>query len=165
MLLQCANGFGALAAAALWQQQAYGALLRTATSAVPRGLDSHDPLAPRAAPLPARARQVICLYMDGGPSQLDTFDWKPRLAKEHGQRIQLANVPKTQFADVGTVLQSPWEFKPRGQSGLMVSELLTCPPRTSPPPQCQVGRIRGRQRWHERASSPHAARIPGDLSA
>ncbi len=118
MLLQCANGFGALAAAALWQESAYGALLR-ATS-------DDDPLLPKAPPHPARARQVIFLYMDGGPSQVDTFDWKPRLAKEHGQPIQLANVPKTQFANVGSVLKSPWEFKPRGQSGLMVSELLPC---------------------------------------
>ena len=116
MLLQCANGFGALAAAALWQERAYGALLQSAGSG--------DPLAPRSPPAVARAKQVIFLYIDGGPSQVDTFDWKPRLAKENGQPIQIANLPKTQFANVGNVLQSPWEFKPRGRSGMMVSELL-----------------------------------------
>jgi len=121
MLLQCANGFGALAAAALWQESAFGAALQSGPDAVRAAL---DPLAPRPPPLRARAKQVLFLYMDGGPSQVDTFDWKPRLAKEHGQPIALANVPKTQFANVGTVLQSPWEFKARGESGRMVSELL-----------------------------------------
>ena len=128
MLLQCANGFGALAATALWHERAFGALVGGPGPVVARD-DARalvDPLAPRPAPLPARAKQVIFLYMDGGPSQVDTFDWKPRLEREHGRPIQLANLPKTQFANVGTVLKSPWEFKPRGQSGLMVSELLPC---------------------------------------
>ena len=61
--------------------------------------------------------------MDGGPSQVDTFDPKPRLDKEHGQPIKM-KVPPTQFNNVGTVLKSPWAFKQRGQSGLWVSDLF-----------------------------------------
>jgi hypothetical protein len=61
--------------------------------------------------------------MDGGPSQMDTFDPKPRLAKEHGQPIKM-KIPPTQFNDVGAVLQSPWRFKQYGQSGIPVSALF-----------------------------------------
>jgi hypothetical protein len=61
--------------------------------------------------------------MDGGPAQMDTFDPKPRLAKEHGQPIKV-KVEPTQFNNVGTVLQSPWKFKQYGKSGLPVSDLF-----------------------------------------
>jgi hypothetical protein len=116
MLLQCANGFGALALTALLSQQAYGERLAPAPS-------SKDPLAPRPAHFPARAKQVIFLYMDGGPSQMDTFDPKPRLAKEHGRPIKM-KVEPTQFNNIGNVLQSPWKFTRHGQSGIPVSELF-----------------------------------------
>ena len=61
--------------------------------------------------------------MDGGPSQVDTFDPKPRLDKEHGQPIKM-KVPPTQFDDVGTVLKCPWNFKQYGESGIPVSDLF-----------------------------------------
>ena len=64
----------------------------------------------RAAPPAPRARAVILLFMDGGPSQMDTFDPKPRLDREHGKPIQ-AKVQPTQFNNVGTVLKSPWKFR------------------------------------------------------
>src|SRR5262245_29814331 len=113
MLLRCANGFGAVALAALFGDSAYGA---------GSGGD-RDPLSPRPPHYPARAKNVIFLFMDGGPSQVDTFDPKPRLAKEHGQPIKM-KVPPTQFNNVGAVLQSPWKFQPYGQSGLPVSDLF-----------------------------------------
>ncbi len=62
--------------------------------------------------------------MDGGPSQLDTFDPKPRLDREHGQPIKLAKIPATQFDNVGTVLRSPWKFSNHGESGIPVSSLF-----------------------------------------
>src|SRR5438128_8586783 len=116
MLRQCANGFGAVALATLLADSAYGA--RT-------GSDPHDrdPLSPRPSQFKAKARNVIFLFMDGGPSQVDTFDPKPRLAKEHGQPIKM-KVPPTQFNNVGAVLQSPWKFRQYGQSGIPVSELF-----------------------------------------
>jgi hypothetical protein len=61
--------------------------------------------------------------MDGGPSQVDTFDPKPRLDREHGQAIK-AKVQPTQFNNVGKVLKSPWKFQNRGQSGIPVSDLF-----------------------------------------
>src|SRR5262249_51799727 len=113
MLLQCANGFGALALTALLGETAYGKALT----------ETQDPLAPRPPHYAPRAKQVIFLFMDGGPSQMDTFDPKPRLAKEHGQPIKM-KVEPTQFNNVGTVLQSPWKFRQYGQSGIPVSDLF-----------------------------------------
>ena len=116
MLSRCANGFGAVALAALMGEEAYGSSL-TPDVAGP------DPMSPRPTHHKATARNVIFLYMDGGPSQVDTFDPKPRLDREHGQAIR-AKVQPTQFANVGKVLKSPWKFRNRGQSGTPVSELF-----------------------------------------
>lgn len=108
MLGQCANGFGAVALAALLSDRAYGA---------------KNPLAPKAPHHGARARSVIFLYMDGGVSQVDSFDPKPRLAREHGTRFG-AKIEPTQFDNIGKTLKSPWEFRRYGESGIEVSDLF-----------------------------------------
>ncbi|HEU5118743.1 MAG TPA: DUF1501 domain-containing protein, partial [Isosphaeraceae bacterium] len=113
MLLRSANGFGALALAALLGDRSFGESLRS----------KDDPLAPRPPHFEPKARSVIFLFMDGGPSQVDTFDPKPRLDREHGKPIQ-AKVQPTQFNDVGNVLASPWKFRQHGQSGIPVSDLF-----------------------------------------
>jgi hypothetical protein len=108
MLLSCANGFGAVALAAL--------LAEEEPAAAPAAGGVHHP---------AKARNVIFLYMDGGPSQVDTFDHKPLLAKYHGKDPhKVFKVEPTQFDNVGRVMASPWKFRQRGQSGLWVSELF-----------------------------------------
>lgn len=115
VLRQAANGFGAAALVALLADDpAFGAK-KPSTAA--------DPYEPRPPHFRARATSVIFLFMDGGPSQVDTFDPKPRLAREHGQPIQ-AKVQPTQFDNVGTVLACPWEFRQHGQSGIPVSDLF-----------------------------------------
>ncbi len=107
MLLRCANGFGAVALAALLAEEG-----RTAPAL-------------SAPHYPARARNVIFLYMDGGPSQIDTFDYKPLLEKYHGRDPhRVFKVEPTQFNNVGRVMASPWKFRKRGQSGLWVSDLF-----------------------------------------
>ena len=78
---------------------------------------SNNPLAPIAPHFRPRAKRVIFLFMSGGPSQVDTFDYKPELTKKHNVKVGTA-------ADGPVLFQSPWEFKPRGQSGLLVSDLL-----------------------------------------
>ncbi len=113
ILKQAANGFGALAMTALLENSTLGA---------PGSLRSST-LSNRPPQYPAKARNVIFLFMDGGPSQVDTFDPKPRLDREHGQPIKM-KVPATQFDNVGNVLKSPWEFKRYGQCGTPVSELF-----------------------------------------
>ena len=82
-----------------------------------------NPLAPRPPHFPAKARSVIFLFMDGGPSQVDTFDPKPRLDREHGQPIKVKTHP-TQFNNVGNVLGCPWKFRHYGESGIPVSDLF-----------------------------------------
>ncbi|MFT7669372.1 MAG: hypothetical protein ACI8X5_002072 [Planctomycetota bacterium] len=110
LLFGGAQGFGALALSGLLADRSFGASASTAQSLA----DLHHP---------AKAKSVIFLYMDGGPSQVDTFDPKPRLDRENGQPIGM-KIPKTQFDDVGNVLRSPWKFKNYGESGLPVSELF-----------------------------------------
>lgn len=107
MLLRCANGFGAVAFAALLGEQAR----------------ADDPRPGRHHA--ARAQNVIFLYMDGGPSQVDTFDPKPLLSKYDGKDPHsLLKVEPTQFNNVGKVLASPWKFKQYGDSGMWVSDLF-----------------------------------------
>jgi hypothetical protein len=109
MLLRCANGFGAVALTALLAEENRGA----DASRVP--VQHH----------PAKARHVIFLYMDGGPSQVDTFDYKPALEKYHGRDPHTVfKVEPTQFNNVGKVMASPWKFQRHGSSGLWVSELF-----------------------------------------
>jgi hypothetical protein len=103
-LAQTGAGFGGVAFAAL-----------SHTLATAR--DDAGSLAARVAPQRPRARNVIFLYMDGGPSQVDLYDPKERLDREHGQPIQ-TKVQPTQFDNVGTVLKSPWPFQRHGESGL-----------------------------------------------
>src|SRR5689334_4934238 len=77
-----------------------------------------NPLVPRPSHYAGRAKRVIFLFMSGGPSQVDTFDYKPELTKLHGKKTN----PKA--ADGSPVYyQSPWKFSPRGKSGLLVSDL------------------------------------------
>jgi hypothetical protein len=74
---------------------------------------------------PAKARSVIFCFMDGGPSHVDTFDYKPMLKKHEGQKIGGSAVSKrSQSAPNRVWLGSPWTFHQRGQSGLWVSELF-----------------------------------------
>src|SRR5262249_17986520 len=76
-----------------------------------------NPLAPKKTHFPAKAKRVIFLCMAGAPSHVDTFDYKPELAKRDGK-----NMPKARtFAKV---LASPWKFAQHGKGGLWVSELF-----------------------------------------
>lgn len=105
------HGFGKIALAGLLADEAFAA----------RSLRERAEEAPfHHAP---RAKRVIFLYMDGGPSQIDTFDPKPRLEREHGQPIGM-KIPATQFDDVGSVLKSPWKFRPGGRCGTPISDLF-----------------------------------------
>ena len=116
MLGRSANGFGALALAGLLAEQSL------ADRAEAQGA-AKNPLGPHVAHHAPQAKNVIFLFMDGGPSQVDTFDPKPRLDREHGQKIKM-KVPPTQFDNVGDVLKSPWKFRQYGESGIPVSDLF-----------------------------------------
>ena len=82
-----------------------------------------NPLAPKSGHFRAKAKSVIFLYMDGGVSQVDSFDPKPRLAKEHGQMPKF-KVDATVFNNNGKIMASPWQFKQYGESGIPISDLF-----------------------------------------
>ncbi len=113
MLARSGMGFGGLA---LVQLLGSDALEATARAAEP--LNPFVPKAPHFAP---RAKRVIHLFMNGGPSHVDTFDPKPELTKRHGQELPV-NLPTER--KTGAALASPYKFSPRGQSGIEVSELF-----------------------------------------
>jgi len=117
-LQQAGAGFGAFAMSALLASGELPAI-RAAESA---GKDL-GPFAPRKTHFAAKAKSVIYLYMDGGPSQVDTFDPKPRLTAENGKPFGLKMEP-TQFNNNGATLGSPWKFNQYGQCGLPVSDLF-----------------------------------------
>ncbi len=72
---------------------------------------------------PARAKRVIFLFMHGGPSHVDTFDYKPRLESDNGKPLPF-DKPRVQFAQTGNLLRSPWRFRQYGDSGKWVSDLF-----------------------------------------
>ncbi|WP_145361264.1 DUF1501 domain-containing protein [Alienimonas californiensis] len=116
MLRRCASGFGAVALAGLQADSAFGFADAASAPAVSAGHGPHHP---------PRAKNVIFLYMDGGPSQVDTFDPKPMLDRYDGRSPgELFDVEPTQFDNNGDVLASPWKFSQHGESGLPVSALF-----------------------------------------
>lgn len=80
-------------------------------------------LQPRATHFPAQVRSVIFLYMDGGVSQVDSFDPKPALDRINGQPFP-QEIRPTQFNNIGKSLASPWKFQNYGESGTPVSDLF-----------------------------------------
>ena len=119
MLSLCRNGFGALAflglSGATLSSCSRGEQIVSESLSIPHILPHYTP----------KARSVIFLYMDGGVSQVDSFDPKPRLDREHGENPhQKFKVDNTQFNNIGKILKSPWSFKQYGESGIPVSELF-----------------------------------------
>jgi len=114
MLSLCKNGFGGLAL--LGMMSALGCGPRVQPETLLGNKRPHY--------LP-KAKSVIFLYMDGGVSQVDSFDPKPRLAAEDGQDpYRKFKVDATQFNNIGKILKSPWAFKQHGESGIWMSELF-----------------------------------------
>src|SRR4051794_39682278 len=104
-LRRCGTGLGMLALAGVLSDDARGA----------------DPLAPKPPHFPGKAKRVVHLFMNGGPSHVDTFDPKPALDKYHGKPVpgSLRTERKT-----GAAMRSPFKFKKYGQSGIEVSDIF-----------------------------------------
>jgi len=111
MLQRCGMGFGLL-----------GAFL-VETEASGQASVASSPLAVRQPHFKPRAKQVVHLFMNGGPSHVDTFDPKPLLDKHHGKPLPTANLRTER--KTGAAMRSPFAFKRYGQSGLEISELFT----------------------------------------
>jgi len=118
-LTRAGNGFGMLALAGLFQEQG---LLNRASA---RTTQAKNPLAPRPGHMDAPARSVIWLFLNGGPSQVDTWDYKPQLAKRDGQELKGFDKSTGFFTDqVGPVMKSPFRFSQHGECGKWCSEIF-----------------------------------------
>lgn len=119
-LRTAAGGLGGIALASLLGPG------RLSASAAPwrPGYDPTRPGAPRAAPGRAKARQVLVIFCSGALSHVDTFDHKPMLVKLHDKPMPGADGLITFQGAQGNLVKPLWEFKPRGQSGKMISDLL-----------------------------------------
>lgn len=121
LLHQCGAGFASLALSDMIVRSGLCADEPAANSLAAASVS--NPLLPKPPHFPARAKRVIFLFMHGGPSHVDTFDYKPELIKHHGQPLPFEK-PRIQFAQTGNLLRSPWTFRQYGQSGAWVSDLF-----------------------------------------
>jgi hypothetical protein len=113
LLKRAAGGFGAIALAGLLAES------DSAEAAV-----GGDPLAAQPAHMSAQAKNVIFIFSTGGASHVDSFDYKPKLFADHGKTITIDNW-QGKKGEFQRVLKKPgWEFRPRGESGVYVSDLF-----------------------------------------
>ena len=112
MLRDCTSGFSSLALAGLFAEECLASVDAT----------SSNPLEIKPAHHLPKAKRVIFLFMPGGPSHVDLFDPKPKLAEMHGKPIP-SNKPMAMAAAAPVLMQSPFKFQKHGQAGIEVSEL------------------------------------------
>jgi hypothetical protein len=119
-LTRVGGGFGMLGLASLLAKE--GALVQ---EAVWPGPEPTRPLAPRAGHHPARAKNIIWLFINGGPSHVDTWDYKPELERRNGQELVGFDQNTGFFRDqVGPIMRSPFRFRQHGQCGKYVSDIF-----------------------------------------
>src|SRR5881394_1131694 len=114
-LRRCGMGMGALGLGTLTAQSGLLAPVVRAEAAI-------NPLAPKPPQFPGRAKRVIHIFLNGGPSHVDTFDPKPALEKYANQSLPAGNLPTER--KTGAAFPSPFKFQKHGQSGVEVSELF-----------------------------------------
>ncbi len=120
LLCRSGMGFGALALGQLLGEHGLGEAIARAEGTA--GSLAPNPLAPKLPPFAAKAKRVIHLFMNGGPSHVDTFDPKPALDKYAGKELPTPNL-KTE-RPTGAAFASPYKFAKYGQSGIEVSEIF-----------------------------------------
>ncbi len=119
-LWEIGGGFGSVALAGLLGD---GFLARQCVAA--DGVTPFvNPMAPRRPPLPAKARSVIFLFMYGGPSHVDTFDYKPKLYPMDGQTIAVKTFGRGGKRNEGRIVGPKWAFRQYGECGKWVSDLF-----------------------------------------
>ncbi len=116
-----AHGLSGIALASLL---AHDGLLAEERSPLRPIIDPATPFAARKPHFEPKAKQVLMIFCSGACSQIDTFDYKPELIKRHGEPMPGAGDLVTFQGKQGNLTKSPWEFKPRGQCGKMISELV-----------------------------------------
>ena len=117
LLRNAGAGFGSVGLATLLAEEG---MLATAS-----GSSATDPLAPKKSHFPGKAKSVIWLFINGGPSHVDTWDHKPELDKMDGKELEGFDKETGFFSkSVGPLMKSPFEFTPRGECGKMVSSIF-----------------------------------------
>ncbi len=116
-LKRASGGFGALALAGMWSQL-------QAADGVTSSQPAADPLAARKPHFTAKADRVIFLYATGGASHIDTFNYRPKLIADHGKSITASRWLNKSGAFERYLIRPRWQFRPRGKSGIMVSDLF-----------------------------------------
>ncbi|MBC8353800.1 MAG: DUF1501 domain-containing protein [Planctomycetes bacterium] len=104
----------------------FGSLALSALAHLDASAATANPLAPKPPHFPPKARSVIFLYMHGGASHIDSFDYRPELERQHGKKLpDSVNTGRNKFnANLDTILKSPWRFQRHGKSGAWVSDLF-----------------------------------------
>jgi len=120
LLCRSGTGFGALALGTMLAETG-GLSPRADASTIQRAATTNNPLLPKTPPMKPKAKRVVHLFMNGGPSHVDTFDRKPMLDKYHGKDIP-SNLPTER--KTGAAFRSPYKFRRYGESGLEISELF-----------------------------------------
>src|SRR5258707_12066601 len=121
LLCRAGMGMGALALSNLIGG-ALGTFDKAMTAFAGDDAASLNPLMPRKPHFPAKAKRVIHIFLNGGPSHVDTFDPKPALAKYAGKPLPMSNLPTER--KTGAAFASPFKFQKYGKSGMEVSELF-----------------------------------------
>ncbi len=121
-LSDAAGGMSGIALASLLAQE--GLLLAGPATPIRPTILSAAPLRARAAHFPPRAKRVLMIFCSGACSHVDTWDYKPELIKRHNTPMPGSDTLVTFQGKSGNLIKSPWEFKPRGESGKHVSDLL-----------------------------------------
>src|SRR5215212_742072 len=119
LLHRCGMGMGALALSSLMAQ---AGITMPTTQNAQSAAGPINPLSPKSAQFPGKAKRVIHLFMNGGPSQVDTFDPKPALDKYAGKPLPMDYLPTER--KTGAAMASPFKFAKHGKSGIEVSELF-----------------------------------------
>ena len=120
-LWQAGGGFAGLALTALLDREAF---VGQPAPASERGSEYANPLAARPPHFAPRAMSVIFLYMYGGPSHVDTFDYKPALVGMDGQTVQVKTKGRGGEKNEGRIVEPRWKFRQHGASGQWVSDLF-----------------------------------------
>lgn len=120
-LWETGGGFGAVALSSMLAGDGF---LSRQTVAADGQTKFINPLAVKAPMMPAKAKNVIFLFMYGGPSQVDTFDYKPKLAELDGKTITVKTFGRGGHKNEGRVVGPKYAFKPYGQSGKLISDLF-----------------------------------------
>ncbi len=120
-LRDASTGLGGIALAALLAEQG---LLANDKGPLRPDIKPDSPLSARKPHFAPKAKRVLTIFCSGAVSHVDTFDYKPELVKRDGQPLPGAEKLVTFQGEQGNLVRPLWAFKPRGQSGKMVSDLL-----------------------------------------